>query len=167
MSTPKDCLLILLVFVTALSCSCHLYRYTDNYRRPTVSVGNFENKVQIMSADINYNITEKIKDKVRKDPYLKFVTDSGTIQLEGSIKSYTIKPISIGPNQKALLNRVEILVDAKRISAHEHEQIMKKDLNAFVDYDANLNYGTIRDSINDLLTERMADQIYYEFFMRW
>jgi len=155
----------LLIIVNLLSCG--LYRYTSEFKTYTVSASTIQNHVKTLSPDINFQITEKIKTKVNQDPGLKVVEDNPDFQLDGLIKEMNISPFSVGVDNTPYINRVRIIIEMTMRNNLTKEKITKNNLEAFVDYDAKQNFGEIKDSLYNILSDRIADEIYSEFFQNW
>ena len=144
---------------------CGTYSYISEFRVTTVSINNFKNHVKTLSSTINYDITEKLQEKINNQEDLELVEKEGEIKIDGEITNYRSYPFSIGQNNVVYLNRLELKMKVKL--SHINDGTNIKNISAFVDYDAKLNMGSVRDSLNAILTDRVVENIYNEFFIRW
>lgn len=155
------------IFLSLLIGSCGIYSYTGDIYATTVSVDNIKNHVKTLSPDINFQISEKLKRKLNQQPGLMVVEDNSNLKIEGAIKDLNISPFSIGANNVVYINRVTLKISIIAINNDSNEKTSEKDIVAFADYDAKQNFGKINDSIYNLLSSRIVEEIYNELFLKW
>jgi hypothetical protein len=163
----KNTLLLNLIYLIFLS-SCGIYGYTDSRSTTkTISVSRIQNTIKTHSPSINYEITSALEKKLSQQVDLKLIDKDADYQISGSITNYEIKPFSIGSRNEVYLNRVTIEISVQLLDQLENYKTTNKKVAVFADYNAKKNFGEIKDSINNLLSEKAADEIYNELFLRW
>lgn len=145
---------------------CGIYSYTSEMRVNTISVSRIKNNIKTHSPTIDYEITSRLEDKFSKQYDLELVDKNGDYQISGSITSYSIEPFSIGANNVVYLNRVNMEISVQLFDRFENRTTTRKKIIVFSDYDSKWNFGKIKDSINNILTEKAAEEIYNELFLR-
>jgi hypothetical protein len=65
------------------------------------------------------------------------------------------------------INRVSLSIDISLLSNIEEGKITIKNCKTFADFDAKQNFRVIQDSINEVLSTKIVDEIYYQLFMGW
>jgi len=158
---------ILLTTITSLSIKCGIYNHTSGFEVHSISVTRIQNNIKTHSATIDYEITQKLEEKLNQQADLELVGKDGDLKMSGSITDYFVKPISIGANEKAYLNRVTIKLQIKLINQLEQNKITNKNISAFVDYNAQHNFGDVKDSLNNILAIKVAEEIYNQFYRSW
>ncbi len=159
--------LLFIFLVSFLLVGCGIYGYTSEMRVYTVSVSRIKNNIKTHSSTINYEITNRLEDKISKQYDLELASKDTDYQLSGSITNYSIQPFSIGANDEVYLNRITLKMDVHLLDQLENSQTVSKKVVIFTDYDAKQNFGAIRDSINNILAKKAAEEIYNELFLRW
>jgi hypothetical protein len=161
--------LLFIFLVSFLLVGCGIYGYTSEMRVYTVSVSRIKNNIKTHSSTINYEITNRLEDKISKQYDLELASKGADYQLSGSIEDYFIQPFSIGANEKAYLNRVTLKMDVHLLDQLENYRTANKNIVVFTDYNYNAkrNFGEIKDSINNILAKKAAEEIYNELFLRW
>jgi hypothetical protein len=156
-----------LLFIISI-CSCGIYGRAGESRTYTIKVGSIENQKNIISTELNYQISEKLKDKLRNQADF-YLVDSKTSDYKicGKIADYQIRPFVIGSNEMASINRVGLFIDISLHNNIEEGKTTIKNCKTFVDFDAKQNFGEIEDSITEILSSKMADEVYYQLFMGW
>ncbi len=161
--------LITLILFTLFLLKCGIYGYTSQcsfHETSTISVSKIKNNIKTHSPSIDYEITEKLQEKLSRQEDLELVKKDGFLQFSGSIVNYNIKPVYVGSNNEPSRNRVRITLNLSLLSQVENNKITNEIIAAFVDYNANLNFGQVKDSLNNILSIKVANEIYNKFFIR-
>jgi hypothetical protein len=158
-------LLYMLLFMNMLSCGIY-GRYSES-RIQTVSVDEIKNNVNSIPSDLCLMLTEKLRTKLDRQPDLQLTDKDAEIQISGKLTAFTIQPLAYRSNQIPITNRVTISVYILRNNKIDKEMNLRKECKIFVDYKANQNFGTIKDSLYNILSDKMTEEIYYHFFMQW
>jgi hypothetical protein len=149
-------------------CSCGIYGRASESRTYKIKVVPIENQKNIISSELNYKISEKLKDKIRNMVQFYLVDNKvPDYKISCKIADYQIKPFVLGSNEMATTNRVSLSIDISLQNNMEEREITDKICKTFVDFDTKQNFGAIQDSINEILSSKIVDEIHYQFFMDW
>ncbi len=158
----KALLILLLTFSLP---RCGLYYQTDSRATThSISISRIQNNIKAHSATIDYVLTQKLEDYLKQQMYLELTNKDADFEISGSISNYTIEPFSIGANDKVYLNRVTLKLRIYLINHCKNDKFTYKNITVFADYDAQKNFGEVKDSINNVLSEKAAEETYNKFF---
>jgi hypothetical protein len=154
-----------LLFINILSCG--MYGRISESRIQTISVNEIKNNINSIPPDLCLMFTEKLRTKLARQPDLQLTDKDAEIQISGNLNAFKIEPLVIGSNQTPIINRVTISVSISKNNKVDKEMDMWKECKTFVDYKASENFGTKKDSLYNVLSDKMVEEIYYQFFMQW
>ena len=157
----------ILIIFTLISLRCGIYSNTSEMSTNSISISRIQNNTKTHSPTIDYEITKKLEDKLSQQVDLQLVEKEGDLEMSGSITDYSVKPFSIGANKIVYQNRVTIKLEIKLINQLEQGKIIQKSISTFIDYNAQRNFGTVKDSLNNLLAIKIAEEIYNQFHNSW
>lgn len=160
------CLLILV-----LSQGCGIYslggaKVPDQMK--TVNVQFFENNAPLVVPTLSQQFTEALKDRIRNQSRLSIVRTEGDAIFEGRITDYSIKPTSIGSNDRAGQVRVTITVSVKYTNSLEETQSFEESFSAFKD--VSIEGRTLESQQATIITDvnrQLTELIFNRAFANW
>jgi hypothetical protein len=133
----------------------------------TISIDYFENEASIVSPLLSQNFTEMLKDKFISETNLDVVTTNGDYRISGKIVGYTIAPVAIQGNENATQSRLTIAVKAKLDCDKYPKQNFDQTFSKFTDFDANANFASIEESLNEEINTMIVQEIFNKTAINW
>jgi len=148
--------------------SCGIYGHKSESRAYSIKIDLIENPKNLISSELNYKLAEKLKDKMRNQEDFYLVEDKeADFIITGKITDYQTKPFAIDANEIVRINRASLSINISLQSNIDGVKITNKNCKMYVDFGASQNYFAIQDSLNQVLSTKMVDEIYYQLFMEW
>ena len=149
---------------------CSVYSFTGASlvnNEQTISIQQFYNNALLGPSNMSQVFTEKMRDYFQQNTSLALVDDSGDLQFEGFIASYTISPVA--PNasgnrdglQVSATSRISISVKATYTNIKDDQFDFDRNFSFFRDYDSET---TDLASNEDQFVEEIFDQIILDIF---
>lgn len=133
-----------------------------------MSVSLFPNEAPLVADPaLSQEFTEGLKDFFMKQTRLDLVQNNGDLQFEGEITDYNIAPMSIQADLLAAQTRVTLKVNVRFINTTDSEQDFEKVFSAYVDFESNQNFETIKDQLREELLEQIFDNIFNDSVANW
>jgi hypothetical protein len=161
-------LIILSLLFLGFYPSCGIYSYPSEpfHYETTVSIGKIKNNVNTQDPLINFLIKEKLENKF-KTSKRRLVDKNGDLQIIGEIANYQIAPFGININEKADYNRITIKMKIEINNKIDNRNNGMKTFVDFVDLETNKNIWDVRDSIHNLLAEKLTISIFDYIMNDW
>lgn len=164
----KKGILILLLISGFLSCGIYSFTGASISKDITsVSIENFENNTASSPPSLSNNLTEALKDRFNDQTNLSIINTNGDLIFEGTISSYSIKPIAIRSDETAAQNRLKIGVKVKYINQLDEEFNYHSNFSRYRDYDSNANLSQVEDQLMEEIIEELVDDIFNKALANW
>ena len=75
---------------------------------------------------MSFEFTEKLKEYYQRNTSLKLKSTDGDIQIEGSIITYELAPVSATAGDKAAMNRLTITAEVRFVNKLDQEKSFEK-----------------------------------------
>ena len=133
----------------------------------TFYVEDFVRGVPDCPVDLDQRFAELLRQKVRDESPLIRDENEPDIAFLGTVTSY--RTVSVAPEEGATtsLNRLEINVRVELINYLDEEKNWKKSYNAFQDYDSNIDFGAIEETITADIIDDIVERIFNDAFTNW
>ncbi len=161
---------LIVIVVTLFNISCGIYGYTStNIPRliPTISISNFANSADFFDPNIGLLIAETLQKSFQEDENYELIDKNADIIVKGTIIDYKIESSSLQSPNSTQINSLYVVVKINAKYKDYAERNINKKYKDFIEYDANSSFTEINDSLNLILSEKLADQIYYEMAVKW
>jgi hypothetical protein len=162
---------LIYVFITLISFGCGVYSFTGASISPevkTISFQNFFNNSPLGPSNMSVLFTEKIKDYFERNTSLEIVDDSGDLEIEGTIESFSLSPVAPtaegGRNAQYFtgLTRLTVRVNASYLNKTDEQfNFENKSFSFYKDFDQNTEDLS---SNEQEFVEEIFDQIVLDIF---
>ncbi|MGF1532922.1 MAG: LptE family protein [Bernardetiaceae bacterium] len=166
--------LIVLVFISLIVIACGGMKFTFQGGTippdaQTLSVQTFFDDVGAGPADLNVNITERLRDYFQRNTRLALVRQDGDLQFEGSITGYEVAPAAstAGENQQAALQRLTITVQVQYVNTFDEKNNFDKSFSFFSDFDAAQNLTDVEEALIEEIFEQIVLDIFNASVANW
>jgi len=112
-------------------------------------------------------LTDALIDKCKAQTKLSFIKDNGDVNFEGEISDYNSKPLTVGADAKAAMNRFTIAVKVKFTNTIDPDLSYDKIFSRYQDYDSSKNLSDVEKSLVDVILEQLVEDIFNEAFVNW
>lgn len=160
--------IVAFLLILALS-SCGVYTFTgaDTSGADTFSVKYFKPQTTLATPLLSQNFTEALKDLVLQQSSLSLSGTAGDLQFEGAIIEYSNNPVSVQSDEVASLNRLQITVKVKYTNLIEQEKSFERNFSKFADYDSNLDFLSVEESLVSEITAQLTQEIFNASLGNW
>ncbi len=166
--------LIVFVFISLIVIACGGMKFTFQGGTippdaQTLSVQTFFDDVGAGPADLNVNITERLRDYFQRNTRLALVRQDGDLQFEGSITGYEVAPAAptAGENQQAALQRLTITVQVQYVNTFDEKNNFDKSFSFFSDFDAAQNLTDVEEALIEEIFEQIVLDIFNASVANW
>jgi len=157
------------VLLTVTSCSVK-YSFSGASISPqvkTISIQYFQNRASLVQPGLSQNLTDALIDKCKAQTKLSFVNTIGDVNFEGEITDYNTKPLTVGADAKAAMNRFTVAVKVKFTNAIEPTLSYEKTFSRYQDYDSSRNLSDVELTLVEIIIEQLIEDIFNEAFVNW
>jgi hypothetical protein len=170
--TRKAAILISVVSITTLiSNSCKVeYKFTGASISPqvkTITIQYFQNRASLVQPGLSQELTDALIDKCKSQTKLSFINGIGDVNFDGEITDYNTKPLTVGADAKAAMNRFTIAVKVKFTNAIEPDYSYEKTFSRYQDYDSNRNLSDVEKVLVEEIVKQLVEDIFNEAFVNW
>lgn len=159
--------LILLISCTLLW-GCGPYSFTGvNTTAESFQVNFFRNEAPIVEPGMDYDFTNALQDLIVNQTNLQLVTRNADLIYEGEIVEYRVSPMSATADQTAAQNRLTVGVNVRFFNADNPEEDFEQKFSFFYDYPATSQLVTVRQAAQDVIFERITQDIFNETLANW
>jgi len=160
--------LTIIIFVVT-SCSVS-YKFTGAIISPqvkTISIQYFQNRASLVQPGLSQRLTDALIDKCKAQTKLSFINGIGDVNFEGEISDYNTKPLTVGADAKAAMNRFTIAVKVKFTNAVEPDYSYEKTFSRYQDYDSNRNLSDVEAVLVEEIVKQLVEDIFNDAFVNW
>ncbi len=135
----------------------------------SVSVAFFPNYADLVQPQLSQTFTEKLRDIFVQQTSLELTDRAADLQFEGSIVSYTIKPISAQASElgQVAQNRLTIEVNVIFTNKLEEKKSFERRFSRFEDFDANADISAVESELIETITQQLAENILNQSIGNW
>lgn len=162
-------ILILLVCVPA---GCFRYSATGTSIPAdvnTIYIPFFPDNASGGIANLNEMLYQALVDRFTRRSRLRLADnpESADIVLDGVIQSYSNRPFSIGADQAAQLNRVEVIISASFTYTSEDQPLWDRTFSGFSEFDPGADALAGESTAARAAVENLANTIFQESVGKW
>ena len=151
--------------------SCGIYSFTGSSipkEANSVYVKKIENNASLTNPEFSQTLTNSLINRFLNETKLSIKDNSSAdLVFQGEILDYTISPISINSNENASQNRLTITVKLIYTDNIMESQSFEKNYTNYTDFDSDLDFLEIEESLNDLIIEDLIESIFNDAFSNW
>jgi len=133
----------------------------------TLSVQYFQNRASLVQPGLSQALTDALIDKCRAQTRLSLVNGFGDVNFEGEITDYTTRPLTVGADSRAAMNRFTISVRVKFTNTVEPQYSFEKTFSRYEDYDSRLNLSDVEKNLSEKIIGLLVEDIFNEAFVNW
>ena len=159
----------ILLGVILVVASCKVYKFTGaSVTADTVSIGNFPNLAPIQAEALSDIFTRNLRNKILSGTRLQIANASvAQVQFTGSIRDYYVNPATITGTETVAANRLTIVIQVDYIDTTDPDKSFSQTFSDGENYDATENLIDVEDDLIDVITERIAENIFNRAFVNW
>jgi len=138
----------------------------------TVIVRTFENNAPLVVPNLNNQLTEALKTRIRNQTNLSVSTTEADAVFEGRITGYDIKPVALQSSSTptAGANRLTVTVSVKYVNnvAGKEKESFEESFTKFFDFP--LNGASIKAALPnalDQINKQLTEDIFNRAFAQW
>ena len=161
---------ILIIITITSSSSCGIYSFSGtSVPEGTKSfyVHYIKNTANLIQPTLSNNFTEALKTKCLNETNLSWQEENPDISFSGTIKNYSIQPMSIQNNETAAQNRLTIEVEITYSNQIDNSQNFNQIFNQYADFDSSQNFSAIEEELNNTIIENLIDDIFNKSLVNW
>jgi len=133
----------------------------------TFYIANFTLDTYDAPFNLSQMITEKLKDKIRKETRLKYNETDPDIEFTGKVTNYIVSPVAPQNNQVPSANRLEITINVDFKDHKNEKNKWNSNFTFFKDFDKNANLIDVRDALANDIFDQLAEDVYNRAFTNW
>jgi hypothetical protein len=160
-------LLLMLFVITSCSVKYSFNGASISPEVKTISIQYFQNRASLVQPGLSQNLTDALIDKCKAQTKLKFIKDNGDVNFEGEISDYNTRPLTVGADAQAAMNRFTISVKVKFNNIIEPNLSYEKSFSRYQDYASNLNLSDVEKTLVEIIVEQLIEDIFNEAFVNW
>ncbi len=160
-------LIVLLSFPLLQSCGIYTFSGAQVGNAKTISIGFIQNKANLVSPTLSQVFTEKLKDKFIRETTLKLVDSDGDMHIEGTIVDYAIAPVALQGTTQSSQNRLTIKSNIKFVNKTAEKYDFDEVFQNFTDFDANINFSSEETTLNEVVIDRLVQDIFNKAVINW
>lgn len=154
--------------------SCGAYNFTggDVGTAKTFEVRFFQNYAtqspgSVISPGLDRNFTLSLQDLLLNQTSLDLVTTNGDLIFEGEIVEYRVAPMTATAAQNAAQNRLTMSVNVRFFNKTKEDSDFEQRFSFFYDYPANSQLDAIEGEAQEVLFERINQDIFNAALADW
>jgi hypothetical protein len=162
-------LTLFLLMIPAASCKVS-YSFSGASISPqvkTISIQYFQNRASLVQPGLSQGLTDALIDKCKAQTKLSFITGIGDVNFEGEITDYNTKPLTVGADARAAMNRFTIEVKVKFTNAIDPDLSYEKTFSRYQDYDSSRNLSDVEVTLVEVIIEQLIEDIFNAAFVNW
>ncbi|MEA1896058.1 MAG: LptE family protein [Bacteroidota bacterium] len=159
--------LILLYLVNGCKVSYSFSGASISPEVKTVAVLFFPNRATIVNPTLSQDFSDALRDKIRDQTNLVFMSSSGDVNFGGEIVEYRTSPLAITGDDKAAMNRFTIGIRVKFTNVIDPEQDFEKVFSRYQDYDSSHNLSDVEEDLVVVILKQITEDIFNQAFVNW
>ncbi len=133
----------------------------------TVSIQYFQNRASLVQPGLSQYITDALIDKCKSQTSLKTVNGIGDANFEGEITDYNTRPLTVGADAEAAMNRFTISVKVKFTNAVQPDLSFEQTFSRYEDYNSNTDLSQVEQDLSAKIVEQIVEDIFNQAFVNW
>lgn len=166
-------ILVFLVLITFQSCYPTSVSFRDGSVPPEWKRFLIETlESSAANAPLSYapELTEELKDAIQNRVGLKLVSDESLdpqIIISGKVTNYDVQPLAVQGDDVAAKNRLTVSAFFEIFVNAPEEDVMEVNARRFVDFDANVDVGSIQGQLFEELNEQIIQDVINKLLSNW
>jgi outer membrane lipopolysaccharide assembly protein LptE/RlpB len=124
------------------------------------------------NAPISYapELTEELKDAIQNRVGIKLVSsekDDPQLIISGVVRNYDVAPVAVQGNDIAAKNRLTVSAFFEIFVLAPEEDVMQVRANRFVDFDANVDVGSVQAQLFEEINEQIIQDVLNKLLENW
>jgi len=163
-------ILILAAVILLLFSGCKVsYSFTGASTEglETLSIKYFQNRASIVQPELSQGLTNALIDKFKAQTSLKMINGVGDVNFEGEITDYNTRPLTVGADASAAMNRFTITVKVKFTNSIDPDKSFEQSFSRYQDYRSTFDLGDVEDELVEVIIEMIVEDIFNMAFVNW
>ncbi|MFA9392467.1 MAG: LPS assembly lipoprotein LptE [Prolixibacteraceae bacterium] len=168
MNKPLQIISGIILMVLAVACTVS-YSFTGASISPSVktyTIYDFGDRLR-QNPNLTDFLVEQMKDKFTRQTSLKYASDGGDLEFEGTIVGYDVKPISVQTNDVASQNRLTVRVSVQFTNNQEHDQDFDTEFSAYADFNSDNNFSDVEDELVEAIVTQIVSDVFNKSVANW
>ena len=156
--------------ILTLSSGCGLYSFSGSSipkSAQTVYIKETQNNTLLSNPELAQLITESLNNYILTETNLKTSTQNPDLLFAGKITKYTVNPISINAQNNASQNRLMIEVEMSYENTTDTLNNFTRKFSNYIDFDSSENFLDVERELNELIVDKLVEDIFYASFSNW
>lgn len=133
----------------------------------TVSVKYFQNRASVVQPELSQGLTNALIDKCKAQTSLAIVNGLGDANFEGEISDYNTRPLTVGADANAAMNRFTITVKVKFTNSIDPDKSFEQSFSRYQDYKSSNDLSDVEDELVRVIIEMIVEDIFNRAFVNW
>lgn len=133
----------------------------------TVSIQYFQNRAPLVQPGLSQFLTDALIDKCKAQTNLKFVNGIGDANFEGEISDYATRPLTVGADAQAAMNRFSISVKVKYTNSLNPDLSFEQTFSRYEDYNSSLDLTQVESELSGRIIEMVVEDVFNQAFVNW
>mgnify|MGYP002883487434 CR=1 FL=1 len=156
--------------ILALNSGCGLYSFSGSSipkNAQTVHIKETQNNTLLSNPELAQLITEGLNNYILTETNLKTSTKNPDLLFAGKVTKYTVSPISINSQNNASQNRLMIEVEMSYENTTDTLNNFTRKFSNYMDFDSSENFLDVENELNELIVDKLVEDIFYASFSNW
>jgi hypothetical protein len=132
-----------------------------------MSIQTFQNRASLVQPGLTNYITNALIDKCKSQTKLNLISGVGDVNFEGEISDYNSRPLTVGGDSRAAMNRFTITVKVKFTNSVEPDLSYDKSFSRYQDYSGSSDLSSVESTLVDAIVVLLVEDIFNEAFVKW
>jgi hypothetical protein len=167
----KSFLIILLAFFVIVLQNCKIsYSFSGASISPevkTISIQYFQNRASLVQPGLSQTLTDALIDKCKAQTNLSLINGVGDVNFEGEISDYNTRPLTVGADARAAMNRFTISVKVKFTNIIDPDLSYEQTFSRYEDYDSVFDLSRVEKELSDKIIVLIVEDIFNRAFVNW
>ena len=124
------------------------------------------------NAPLSYapQLTEELKDAVQNRVGLRLVSaesEDPQVIITGKVQNYDVAPVAVQGDDVAAKNRLTVTAVFEIFISQPEEDVMEVRASRFVDFDSNVDVGTVQNQLFDEINEQIIQDVLNKLLSNW
>jgi len=133
----------------------------------TLSIKYFQNRASIVQPELSQGLTNALIDKCKSQTSLTIINGIGDVNFEGEISDYNTRPLTVGADASAAMNRFTITVKVKYTNIIDPDKSFEQSFSRYQDYRSTYDLGDVEDELVTVIIEMIVEDIFNMAFVNW
>ena len=133
----------------------------------TLSIKYFQNRASIVQPELSQGLTNALIDKCKAQTNLTMINGIGDVNFEGEISDYNTRPLTVGADASAAMNRFTITVKVKFTNSIDPDKSFEQSFSRYQDYRSTYDLGDVEDELVKVIIEMIVEDIFNMAFVNW